>query len=148
MIDHIRSFSPRGWSCLHLTEGAFDCYDAVITNKSVPLFPPPLPRFLFLPRFLTLTPSTLYCFSDIGPCGNSAYGNWADGISLSCKNTRVEFNTIVDPTDGGIVVFGAQGSQIINNTISVRNKTALGAMYVSYLLPPFSNPVFSPSRAD
>lgn len=67
--------------------------------------------------------------SDIGPCGHGApYGNWADGISLSCKNTRVEFNTIIDPTDGGIVVFGAQGSQIRNNTISVRNETALGGM--------------------
>lgn len=40
-------------------------------------------------------------------------------ISLSCKTSLVENNTIVDPTDGGIVVFGTQGSIIRNNVSAV-----------------------------
>lgn len=52
MIDHVRSFSPRGWSCLHLTEGAFDCYDATITNKCVQPLPPDAPPLVTLPLHL------------------------------------------------------------------------------------------------
>lgn len=60
--------------------------------------------------------------NDIGPCGHDApYGAWADGISISCKNSLVENNDIIDPTDGGIVVFGSPGSRVRNNRISVRN---------------------------
>jgi parallel beta-helix repeat protein len=57
--------------------------------------------------------------SDIGSCG--VFQEWADGISLSCSNSIVRNNVISDATDGGIVVFGAPGSLIQNNTISVTN---------------------------
>jgi hypothetical protein len=39
----------------------------------------------------------------------------ADGISLACSNSIVSGNTIVDATDGMIVIFEAPGSQITDN---------------------------------
>lgn len=99
VLEYTRSFDPRGWSCAHIAEGALDCKNATIR------------------------------FNDIGPCGHDApYSAWADGISHACTGSLVEGNTIVDPTDGGIVVFGATGSTIRNNTISVQNSTALGGI--------------------
>jgi parallel beta-helix repeat protein len=99
LVEHVRSFDPRGWTCMHIAEGALDCRNATIR------------------------------FNDIGPCGHDApYGSWADGISMACTQSTVEGNTVVDPTDGGIVVFGALGSKVTNNTISVRNSTSLGGI--------------------
>jgi parallel beta-helix repeat protein len=59
--------------------------------------------------------------NDIGPCGSDTFQQWADGISLSCRNSIVRNNMIQGATDGGIVVFGSPGSQIYNNTIWVLN---------------------------
>ncbi|PRP77796.1 hypothetical protein PROFUN_07738 [Planoprotostelium fungivorum] len=95
VVDNIRSFDPRGWSCLHMTEGG--CTGGSITN------------------------------SQIGPAGYPN-GTWADGISLACRNTLVANNLITDATDGNIVVFGAPGSRIINNTIIVDSRVALGGI--------------------
>jgi parallel beta-helix repeat protein len=59
--------------------------------------------------------------NDIGPCGSETFQQWADGISLSCRNSIVRNNMIQGATDGGIVIFGSPGSQIYNNTIWVLN---------------------------
>lgn len=87
LIEHVRSYDPRAWSCLHVAEGDLQC-----TNTTVQ-----------------------YC--DVGPCGSPAFDAWADGISLSCRDSTVQFNTVTDATDGGVVVFGAPGSVVRNNTI-------------------------------
>jgi parallel beta-helix repeat protein len=91
LIEFVRSFDPRGWSCLHIAEGPLTCNNATVQDN------------------------------DIGPCGSDAFQEWADGVSLSCKNSVVQNNMIVGPTDGGIVLFGAPGSRVINNTIVVGN---------------------------
>lgn len=65
--------------------------------------------------------------STFGPAG-TADGRWADGISLACKQSQVVGNRIVDATDGAIVVFGAAGSVIENNTIVARNRVLLGGI--------------------
>lgn len=52
--------------------------------------------------------------NEIGPSGHSPTNGkqfkrddvyvpqqWADGISIACKGSRVQGNTIVDATDGG-----------------------------------------------
>ena len=57
--------------------------------------------------------------NDIGPCGSDAFNQWADGISVACAQTVVQNNLINTPTDGGIVLFGAPGSLVQNNTIWV-----------------------------
>lgn len=53
---------------------------------------------------------------------------WSDGISLSCMNSTVYNNTIVDATDGGIVIFGAPWSVVRENHISVKTRTMLGGI--------------------
>lgn len=63
----------------------------------------------------------------IGPAGSSN-GEWADGISLACKNSLVANNLVSDATDGGIVIFGAPNSVIENNRIVTRNAVLLGAI--------------------
>jgi parallel beta-helix repeat protein len=88
-VDHVHSFDPRSWSCLHIAEGALDCTNATIQNN------------------------------DIGPAGSSDFQQWADGISNACAHSTIRNNRVNNPTDGGIVIFGAPGTQVYNNTIWV-----------------------------
>ncbi|KAF8510506.1 hypothetical protein BU17DRAFT_98018 [Hysterangium stoloniferum] len=98
LIEFVRSFDPRSWSCLHLFEGSLDCASTTVQNN------------------------------DIGPCGSDAPGQWADGISVACANTIVRDNLINTPTDGGVVLFGSPGSLVENNTIWVETTTLLGGI--------------------
>ncbi|KAJ8502339.1 hypothetical protein ONZ45_g11858 [Pleurotus djamor] len=98
LIEYVASYNPRSWSCLHIGEGSLNCANATIQHN------------------------------DLGPCGSDVFQEWADGISLSCAGSVVRNNTIVDPTDGGIVLFGSPGSLVENNTIRAENKTLLGGI--------------------
>ena len=92
IIEFVRSFDPRSWSCFHAAEGpTLGCNNVTVQNN------------------------------DIGPCGTDLSQQWADGLSISCRNTTVRNNMIQGPTDGGIVLFGSPGSQVYNNTIWVLN---------------------------
>ncbi|CAK5275164.1 unnamed protein product [Mycena citricolor] len=75
VVEYVRSYNPRGWSCLHVTEGPLSCRNATIQNN------------------------------DIGPCGVDIEDEWADGISISCQDSVVRGNRVHNPSDGGIVVF-------------------------------------------
>ncbi|ODN81808.1 hypothetical protein L202_02172 [Cryptococcus amylolentus CBS 6039] len=97
-IEYVKTYDPRGWSCMHISEGQLNCYNATIQNN------------------------------DIGPCGTDYYQNWADGVSLSCSESLVQNNEIVDATDGGIVVFGAPFSTIRNNTIRAKTRIMIGGI--------------------
>ena len=68
LIEYVHSYDPRSWSCLHIAEGALTCTGATIQHN------------------------------DIGPCGSDTFQEWADGISLSCRNSVVRNNTINNPT--------------------------------------------------
>ncbi|KAI9063337.1 hypothetical protein FKP32DRAFT_1592598 [Trametes sanguinea] len=98
LIEYVRSFDPRSWSCLHIAEGALSCNNVTVQNN------------------------------DIGPCGSDAFQQWADGISVSCQNSLVRNNLVNNPTDGGIVLFGSPGTLVENNTIWVENMTLLGGI--------------------
>jgi len=98
LVEFVKSYEPRGWTCLHVAEGVLDCSNATVR------------------------------YNDIGPCGSDTFGHWADGISLSCRNSDVHDNWIVDPTDGGIVIFQSPGSLVRNNTIWIENNTCLGGI--------------------
>lgn len=120
LVDHVASMNPRGWSCMHIGEGAAAsgasaCSNATITNN------------------------------DIGPCGleghdAAGHGQWADGISFACTNSVVQSNTVsylmlpciisepwvqslitrkqvTGSTDGGIVLFSAPGTKVLSNKI-------------------------------
>lgn len=89
LIEHVHSSHPRGWSCLHVDEGSLLCHDVIVQHN------------------------------DIGPCGKSIFMQWSDGLSISCRSAVVYNNTITDPTDGGIVLFGAPFSKVYRNTIRV-----------------------------
>jgi hypothetical protein len=80
-----------------------------------------LPRWGGECRGITVESSTF------GPAG-TADGRWADGISLACEDAEVTGNSIVDATDGGIVIFGATGSTVKDNTIIAKNRTLLGGI--------------------
>lgn len=68
IIQFVRSFDPRSWSCLHLFEGDLACTNATVMNN------------------------------DIGPCGSDNFQEWADGISVACANSVVKNNMINNPT--------------------------------------------------
>jgi parallel beta-helix repeat protein len=91
LIEYVHSYDPRSWSCLHIAEGGLLCQDIVVQNN------------------------------DIGPCGSDAFQQWADGISVCCSSSIIRNNMVNNPTDGGIVLFGAPGTLVENNTIWVVN---------------------------
>lgn len=62
-----------------------------------------------------------------GPAG-APNGEWADGISLACRNSTVRRNLIEDATDGAIVIFGAPGSLVEDNHIVTRRNVLLGGI--------------------
>jgi len=78
VVEFVKSYDPRSWSCLHASEGDLNCSGIVIQNN------------------------------DIGPCGVDRFNQWADGISVSCLKSVVRNNMINTPTDGGIVIFGPE----------------------------------------
>jgi hypothetical protein len=65
--------------------------------------------------------------SVLGPSG-SADGAWADGISFACRMGLITDNLIVDASDGGIVIFGAPGTLVRNNTVRTETNTLLGGI--------------------
>ena len=65
--------------------------------------------------------------NEIGPAG-AANGEWADGISLACRNSGVRNNIITDASDGGIVIFGAPGSTIEKNLVETQKNVLLGGI--------------------
>ena len=103
-VQDINAHDTRSWSTLHIIEGA-------VTNS--------------IPQ----CQSAKIVDNTIGPAGYpSPGGAWADGISLACGNSLVQGNTVVDATDGGIVVFGAPGSTIQNNTVIAKTRQLLGGI--------------------
>ncbi|TXT13368.1 hypothetical protein VHUM_00735 [Vanrija humicola] len=105
VVEHVRVYDPRSWSCLHIAEGSLRCSNATVQ------------------------------YNAIGPCGAPAYGAWADGISLACRASAVRYNTVRDATDGGVVVFGAPGSVVANNTIVAATRTMLGGINLVDVVP-------------
>jgi parallel beta-helix repeat protein len=103
-VQNVYAHDTRSWSTLHFIEGAVTnstpaCQGAEILNNT------------------------------IGPAGtDTPSGTWADGISLACGTSTVQGNTVQDATDGGIVIFGAPGSAVKNNTIVARTQTLLGGI--------------------
>lgn len=106
-VQSVYAHDTRSWSTLHFIEGA-------VTNST-----PQCQGRKILDN-------------QIGPAGNPGLpgvtGGWADGISMACGTTEVEGNTVTDATDGGIVVFGAPGSTIEDNTIVARTQQLFGGI--------------------
>lgn len=54
--------------------------------------------------------------------------NWGDGISCGASNAVIRNNLIIDPTDVGIVLYGAPGSIVEDNVVAAISREALGAI--------------------
>ncbi|CAK9786267.1 hypothetical protein CC85DRAFT_319115 [Cutaneotrichosporon oleaginosum] len=107
VVEHVHSFDPRGWTCLHTSEGPdLNCRGMRVAHNQ-------------------LGPAG---FDDIMAAARPEMAGWSDGLSHACSNSLVENNYIVDATDGGIVVFGAPGGVIRNNTIVNVERQALGGI--------------------
>jgi parallel beta-helix repeat protein len=115
LVEFTHSFDPRSWSCLHIAEGGLSCANATIQNN------------------------------DIGPAGSDAFQQWADGISNACAHSTIRNNMVNNPTDGGIVLFGAPGTQVYNNTVWVET---VGAVIVLHTLPVLMQAAANPSWRD
>jgi hypothetical protein len=101
IIRNSRIMDPRSWSALQFIQGYSEsqpCVNAWVENNQ------------------------------IGPAGTSDDMQWADGISFTCTNSVVTRNVITDATDGGIVIFGAPGSVIEENTVRAETRTLLGGI--------------------
>ena len=101
-VSNIVAYGTRSWSTIHIFEGRVTDGVPQCQNANI-------------------------SDNTIGPAGTPD-GNWADGISLACGNSTVANNQITDATDGAIVVFGAPGSVIQNNTIVAATQTLLGGI--------------------
>ncbi|KAL8283195.1 hypothetical protein RQP46_005973 [Phenoliferia psychrophenolica] len=118
VVDSIHSYEPRGWTALHLIEGTSNsCSGASVKNSQ---FGPSGHGPSGTAQFRMVKARR-----DIG---TYAPGQWADGISLACKQSTVSGNTIIDATDGAIVVFGAPGSKITGNNIIASTRQLLGGI--------------------
>ena len=53
---------------------------------------------------------------------------WGDGISCAAANSTVKNNIIIDPTDVGVVVFCAPGTQVLDNVIASVSRESLGGV--------------------
>jgi hypothetical protein len=65
--------------------------------------------------------------SEFGPAF-FGYSKLVDGISMQCRDSEIARNTITDVTDGGIVVFGAPGTYIHDNTININGTRAISGV--------------------
>ncbi|KAM0754313.1 hypothetical protein T439DRAFT_323166 [Meredithblackwellia eburnea MCA 4105] len=115
VIDNVHSFEPRGWTALHAIEGYNNyCTGMQITNNQIG----PSGH----------APSGAQQFRRRDSTGTYTPGQWADGISVACKGSLVQGNTITDATDGAIVLFGAPGTQVKGNTIIANDRQLLGGI--------------------
>ncbi|GAA5883859.1 hypothetical protein JCM16303_007420 [Sporobolomyces ruberrimus] len=109
-------YEPRGWSILHGIEGyANSCRGMVVSNNQIG-------PSGYAPNNGNQFKRATDWSANVGP------GEWADGISMACGASTVTGNTVIDCTDGGIVVFGALGSTVSGNTVIARDRRPLGGI--------------------
>ncbi|GAA5892311.1 hypothetical protein JCM5296_003232 [Sporobolomyces johnsonii] len=113
-VQNCHIYEPRGWSALHGIEGYNNnCRGMIIQNNQIgPSGMPPNTGSQFKRDVTTVVPP----------------GQWADGVSIACQNSKVTGNTITDATDGPIVIFGALGTVVSGNTIISKTRVSLGGV--------------------
>ncbi len=62
---------------------------------------------------------------------------WSDGFSCAAENTIIRNNLIIDPTDVGIVLYGAPGSLAEGNVIASVSRESLGGVNMVDPLSPY-----------
>ena len=100
--------NTRGWSALHVSENGGNCTNSTVENNII-------------------------MWSGADSRGNGSLSSdpanlWADGISMGCKTSSVLNNLVLDATDGAIVIFGAPGTQVQNNTLVSLSRETWGGI--------------------
>ena len=99
VIREVKAYEPRSWTTVHFIEG---------------------------------DPSRSQCIgalvelNEFGPAGLPAMR--ANGISMACKQSIIQQNTITDVTDGGIVLYCSPGTVVKHNNIRAVKRTLLGGI--------------------
>ncbi len=75
----------------------------------------------------------IFLGAGVGPRGNGREEkeipfNWGDCISCAARNSIIRNNLIIDPTDVGIVLYGAPGSVVKENVVSSISRESLGGI--------------------
>jgi len=97
--------NTRTWSTLKIHEGAAD----------------------------VLVEGNIILGAGVDPRGNGREADeepfgWGDGISCGARDTIIRNNLIVDPTDVGIVLYGAPGSVVEDNVVACVSRESLGGI--------------------
>ncbi len=97
--------STRTWSSLQIREGASGC---IVENN-------------------------IFIGAGVDPRGNGRQKDevpfaWGDAISCAAEKSLVRNNLMLDPTDVGIVFYGAPGSVAEDNVVATISRESLGAM--------------------
>jgi len=108
IIEHNLFRDTRTWSTLQVHEGGLGCSNVVVAYNKI---------------------EDAGCDKDGNGCApGDTPKTWADGISFACQSSSVHHNTIVNATDGGIVLFAPRGSEVYNNTITAVDRIMLGGI--------------------
>ncbi|KAK4055479.1 hypothetical protein OIV83_000025 [Microbotryomycetes sp. JL201] len=136
-IAHIDAWGARGYAILHADEGKQGTCTGVIVREN-----------LFhtsgdSPLDLMLT-SELVRLRDGAPPyrGLERPGHWTDGISIACPQSTVIENTVRDVSGVGIMLRGAHGTQVLQNTVVARDRDMLVGISI------VAHPVFTKKRAN
>ncbi|KAK4046729.1 hypothetical protein OIO90_006460 [Microbotryomycetes sp. JL221] len=138
LIENVRAYEPRGWTALHLIEGfANSCSGTIVRNNIMG----PSGNAASVQGQKTNKMARLSKRQQGQTSQQTFYppGQWADGISMACKGSTIEGNTVIDATDVGIVLFGAPGTKVTGNTIISRNRVLLGGINAADFLPFFGS---------
>lgn len=92
-----------------------------------------------------LAEGNIFLGAGVGPRGNGREKreipfNWGDAISCAAEKSIVRNNLIIDPTDVGVVFYGAPGSVAEDNVIACISRESLGGInLVDGFLYPLKN---------
>ncbi|KAK4057804.1 hypothetical protein OIO90_001023 [Microbotryomycetes sp. JL221] len=136
-VAHVDAWDARGYAILHADEGPKGTCTGVIVREN-----------LFhtagdSPLDLMLT-SELVRLRDGAPPyrGLERPGHWTDGISIACPQSTVTENTVRDVSGVGIMLRGAHGTQVLQNTVVARDRDMLIGISI------VAHPVLTKKRAN
>ncbi|MEM9026678.1 MAG: hypothetical protein AAGB06_07055 [Verrucomicrobiota bacterium] len=80
-----------------------------------------------------LTENNIIFSIGVDPRGNGRETNeipftWSDGVSCAATDSVIRNNLIIDPTDVGIVLYGAPGTVVENNAIATISRESMGGI--------------------
>ncbi|MEM7052409.1 MAG: hypothetical protein AAF604_22275 [Acidobacteriota bacterium] len=69
-----------------------------------------------------------------GSGDHTAHAQWTDGIDVSCDNSYIAHNTVLDATDGGITIFESRNTVVEHNWVANANRSAFSGIIAATAL--------------